>query len=59
MDYRQVQLNELNKKIEETKNLFSDPFLSDLAREELGNLEKQYVLLRNWSEIRQGEEPIE
>lgn len=40
-DYRQYQLNELDKKIEETKLLLSDPQLSEMATEEIKNLEKQ------------------
>ena len=41
MDYREVQINELNKKIEETRSLLSDPSLSELAKNELEELEKQ------------------
>lgn len=41
MDYRQVQIDELNKKIEETKALLSDPSMSELAKAELEDLEKQ------------------
>lgn len=40
-DYRQVQIEELNKKIEETKTLLLDPALSELAEKELQDLEKQ------------------
>ncbi len=40
-DYRQVQIAELDKKIEETKALLLDPQMSDLAQEELKNLEEQ------------------
>lgn len=40
-DYRQVQINDLDKKIEETKLLLSDPLLNDMAKTELENLEKQ------------------
>lgn len=40
-DYRKVQLEELTKKIEETKFLLNDIALSDLAAEELGKLEAQ------------------
>jgi len=40
-DYRNVQLAELNKKIEEVKTLLSDPLLGSLAKEELGELEQQ------------------
>ncbi len=41
MDYRKVQLLELDKKIEETKSLLLDPSLSELAKSELAELEKQ------------------
>jgi peptide chain release factor 1 len=40
-DYRQVQLNGLDKKIEETKNLLSDPEMAELAKTEIESLEKQ------------------
>ncbi|HUD09429.1 MAG TPA: PCRF domain-containing protein [Patescibacteria group bacterium] len=40
-DYRQVQLNELDKKIEETKNLLEDPELAELAKAEIDNLKQQ------------------
>jgi len=40
-DYRQVQLNDLDKKIEETKSLLSDPELAEMAKGEIENLEKQ------------------
>jgi peptide chain release factor 1 len=40
-DYRQVQLDELNKKIEETRSLLSDPSMAELAQNELNQLEKQ------------------
>jgi len=40
-DYRQVQLNDLDKKIEETKILLSDPELAELAKSEIDNLEQQ------------------
>lgn len=41
MDYRQIQINDLNKKIEDTKALLNDPSLSELAKNELAELEKQ------------------
>ncbi|HZQ29532.1 MAG TPA: PCRF domain-containing protein, partial [Patescibacteria group bacterium] len=41
MDYRKVQLLELDKKIEETKSLLLDPSLSELAKSELAELERQ------------------
>lgn len=45
MDYRKVQLAELNKKIEETKSLLSDPTLAEMAQSELVELEKQKIEL--------------
>lgn len=44
-DYRYVQLQELEKKIEETKALLSDPQLSELAKSELVALEDQKRVL--------------
>lgn len=44
-DYRRVQIGELDKKIEETKTLFSDPALKELAEKELAVLEFQKKLL--------------
>ena len=41
VDYRQIQLNDLNKKIEETKVLLDDPSMAELAATELKQLEKQ------------------
>ena len=41
MDYREIQLQELDKKIEDTKTLLEDPSLSDMAKSEIENLEKQ------------------
>ena len=40
-DYRQIQIAEINKKIEETKLLLSDPQLLDMVTDEIKNLEKQ------------------
>jgi peptide chain release factor 1 len=40
-DYRQVQLNDLDKKIEETKILLTDPEMAELAKTEIDNLEQQ------------------
>ena len=40
-DYRLVQLQELDKKIEDTKTLLEDPSLADMAKSEIENLEKQ------------------
>ncbi|HKC15034.1 MAG TPA: PCRF domain-containing protein [Patescibacteria group bacterium] len=41
MDYRQVQIDDLDKKIEETKSLLSDPSLANMAQKEIEELEKQ------------------
>jgi peptide chain release factor 1 len=40
-DYRQVQINELDKKIEETKILLADSEMAELAKQEIDNLEQQ------------------
>jgi peptide chain release factor 1 len=40
-DYRQVQLNDLDKKIEETKTLLTDPEMVELAKIEIDNLQQQ------------------
>jgi peptide chain release factor 1 len=40
-DYRQVQLNDLDKKIEETKTLLLDPEMAELAGQEIDNLQQQ------------------
>ena len=40
-DFRRTQILELEKKIEDTKILLSDPTLSDLAKKEIEELEKQ------------------
>jgi peptide chain release factor 1 len=40
-DYRQVQLAEIDKKIEETKILLTDPQLVEMANEEITSLEQQ------------------
>jgi peptide chain release factor 1 len=40
-DYRVTQLQELDKKIEETKSLLSDPAMSELAQKELESLQKE------------------
>jgi len=44
-DYRLIQLQELEQKIEETKALLADPSLVDLAKQELAELEKQKNVL--------------
>ncbi len=41
MDYREIQLQEIDKKIEDTKTLLSDPSLAEMAKAEIGALEKQ------------------
>jgi peptide chain release factor 1 len=40
-DYRQVQLNDLDNKIEETKALLEDPEMAELAKQEIDNLQQQ------------------
>jgi peptide chain release factor 1 len=40
-DYRQVQIADLDKKIEETKSLLSDPEMAGLAKSEIDSLEAQ------------------
>ncbi len=40
-DYRQVQINDLDKKIEETKALLLDPEMAELAKAEIDNLAQQ------------------
>ncbi len=40
-DYRNIQIADLDKKIEETKLLLSDPDMATLAKEEINSLEKQ------------------
>ncbi len=44
-DYRQTQIEELEKRIEDTKTLLSDPSLIDLAKQELADLEEQKKVL--------------
>lgn len=46
-DYRKIQLDELIQKIEETKLLLNDPSMSDLASEEIKELESQKQALEN------------
>ncbi len=45
MDYIQQQLNDIDKRIEELKELLSDSDLADLARTEIDELKKQKVEL--------------
>src|ERR1035437_6913811 len=40
-DYRQYQINDLDKKIEETKTLLLDPEMAELAKSEIDSLEQQ------------------
>jgi peptide chain release factor 1 len=40
-DYRYTQIEELERKIQETKQLLDDPAMSELAKEEIEELEKQ------------------
>src|SRR3989338_1964 len=45
MDYIQQQLDELNKRIDELKELTLDPEMADLAKAEIEELEKQKLEL--------------
>lgn len=40
-DYRLVQIAEIERKIEETKSLMTDPAMADLAKEEIAKLEEE------------------
>lgn len=44
-DYRRVQIQELAKKIEETRALLSDPDLAEMAKKEIAELESQKKIL--------------
>ena len=44
-DYLRQQIEEINKKIEETEKLFADPDLIDMAKNEIGNLKAQKAQL--------------
>lgn len=46
-DYRLIQLQELDQKIEETKKLLSDPAMVELANEEIKELEEQKKLIND------------
>jgi peptide chain release factor 1 len=46
-DYRRVQIQELEKKIEETRILLADPSLKDLAEKEIAELELQKKTLED------------
>ncbi len=41
MDYRKIQIEDINRKIEETSHLLNDPQLSEMAEAELSELNKQ------------------
>ncbi len=45
MDYLKEQINQINKRIEEVKELLNDPEMSELAKEEISELEKQKLAL--------------
>jgi peptide chain release factor 1 len=56
-DYRQVQLNDLDKKIEETKILLNDPEMAELAKIEIDNLELQKLdILKTYENAKVEEE---
>ena len=40
-DYRKIQIRDIDKKIEETRALLSDPTLQELAQKEIDELELQ------------------
>lgn len=46
-DYRKVQVQELDKKIEETRALLSDPALREMAEKEIADLENQKKVLED------------
>src|SRR3989344_6487797 len=46
MDYIKQQITDIDKKIEESKALLSDPELADLAKMEIDKLEKQKMELQ-------------
>ena len=59
-DYRNTQLRELQKKIEETKQLLLDPALSELAQQELTVLETQKKQLEDsLAQSQESEESLE
>lgn len=53
-DYRNVQIQELEQKIEETKSLLSDPGLKDLAEKEIEELVAQKTALEESIKASQG-----
>lgn len=46
-DYRRVQIQELAKKIEETRSLLADPLLAEMAEKEIAELESQKKTLED------------
>ncbi|MBF8249412.1 MAG: hypothetical protein HW400_13 [Candidatus Levybacteria bacterium] len=46
-DYRIVQIQELTKKIEETRSLLADPALAEMAEKEIAELESQKKILED------------
>jgi len=56
-DYRQIQIRELDKKIEETKTLLSDPVLLEEAQKEIESLENQKAdLVKSLNEDKKNQE---
>lgn len=58
-DYRQVQINELNRKIEETKLLLLDSQLAEMAKTEIKDLEIQKQEILKTLETKKNEESKE
>ena len=56
-DYRNTQIEELSRKIEETKLLLSDPSFSEMAQQELNELEEQKKALETEISENTEEEP--
>ncbi|MEK7185772.1 MAG: PCRF domain-containing protein [Patescibacteria group bacterium] len=56
-DYRNTQIEELSRKIEETKLLLSDPSFSEMAQQELNELEEQKKALETEISQNTEEEP--
>ena len=40
-DYRKVQIADLDRKIEETQSLLSDPEMAEMAKAEIENLDRR------------------
>ncbi len=57
-DYRQVQINDLDKKIEETKALLTDPELAEMAKAEIESLEQQKQEIQKTYEGNAGSENV-